>query len=673
MGEMGFLRYQRFLRLILRPVQYNHSNGQLAFHPDITVKIEYTKGAVDGFSSAGDEDSEVFEDIYAQAIHNYDQARKWRVRPDPETPDSALAEALSAADAQAFRLAIDQDGLYQVSHQERVAAGLPDAAISLDFLRLFAPDGEAAFEPVVARPDSFGPGDHLRFYARVEPNRYSDSRVYWLVAGAGPGKAIDSENRPPSESPAQTYVSKTRIEENKIYRSVLPRLEGAEHWFWTLINAVDGQAARQDLTFETPAEALLDSDWSMTVNVIGFPTGLDEGTFAADLLLNGSGVGRLQWEGNVPYAGAVTFPGSLLRQGENTLTVEVPEGPRGVSSLVFVDWLQLEGPRRLRAHNASLEFSDANQPGSYLVSGFDSADLTAYDITDPLQPVKILGGVITPEDGGHEMAFGGGSTAPGRYFLSTPDGLHRPSSIQLARRSGLASPDNQVDYLVITHSDFAGELPPLVGFYEAQGLRVRVVDVQDIYNAFSNGMMDSDAIRSFIQYALSGWKRPGPAYVLLVGDGIFDFKDHLGTGEKNFIPPYPALADPWLGEIASDHRYASVLGVDPLADVLIGRFPVNTPNEARAMVSKALAYHQNATTSDDLRRLLFVADNPDTAGDFHAISDEASSAVPSGYAVDKVYLQNVQDDAARVRDRIDEELSRGSLIVNFLGHASITG
>ena len=52
-----------------------------------------------------------------------------------------------------------------------------------------------------------------------------------------------------------------------------------------------------------------------------------------------------------------------------------------------------------------------------------------------------------------------------------------------------------------------------------------------------------------------------PQYVLLVGDGHYDFTGVSGTTLLNLIPPYLLDIDPWMGETAADNRFVSV---DPL-------------------------------------------------------------------------------------------------------------
>lgn len=55
-------------------------------------------------------------------------------------------------------------------------------------------------------------------------------------------------------------------------------------------------------------------------------------------------------------------------------------------------------------------------------------------------------------------------------------------------------------------------------------------------------------------------RRRSTRYVLLVGDGHYDFKDAAGRHLPNLIPPYLLNIDPWLGETGADNRYVSLDG-----------------------------------------------------------------------------------------------------------------
>ncbi len=95
---------------------------------------------------------------------------------------------------------------------------------------------------------------------------------------------------------------------------------------------------------------------------------------------------------------------------------------------------------------------------------------------------------------------------------------------------------NGADYILITHPDFYDAVQPLADYRHGQGLRVKRIDVQDVYDEFNAGLADPEAIRSFLEYAYTNWQAPAPAYVVLVGDGNVDPKNYQGFSPPPIFP-----------------------------------------------------------------------------------------------------------------------------------------
>ena len=73
----------------------------------------------------------------------------------------------------------------------------------------------------------------------------------------------------------------------------------------------------------------------------------------------------------------------------------------------------------------------------------------------------------------------------------------------------------------------------------------QVVDIEHIYNEFSGGRVDMRAVRDYMRflYDRADIESELPRYLLLFGDGHFDFRNHrqLPEPENNWIPPYETV------------------------------------------------------------------------------------------------------------------------------------
>ena len=190
-----------------------------------------------------------------------------------------------------------------------------------------------------------------------------------------------------------------------------------------------------------------------------------------------------------------------------------------------------------------------------------------------------------------------------------------------------------------------------------------VVTTNEIYDEFNNGIADPQAIKDFIGYASTKW-RPVARFVVLTGEGSYDYKNNSGNGDS-LVPSL--LVDSEAGLVVSDVALADTKGKDGVPEVAIGRIPALTEAELDAVLAKVKAYE--AAPLAKQRSVLFAADNTDDAGDFAADSNSMASLVPSKVLVKKAYLTD--GGLAAVRAALLPSFSNGTLLVTYVGHAGV--
>jgi hypothetical protein len=240
-------------------------------------------------------------------------------------------------------------------------------------------------------------------------------------------------------------------------------------------------------------------------------------------------------------------------------------------------------------------------------------------------------------------------------------------------------------FLIITHGAFRSALDPLIAAHRQRGDTVGVVDAQAVYDTFSYGERDPEAIRDFIRAALASW-RPAPRAVLLVGAGSVRMRVENNALDPTFIPPYLIDADPKYGEIACDGCYARVtqdVRDQLVPSVPVGRFPARTLAEARILVGKTVAALTAPPLGEWRARALALADNdyeadgtPDRAGSFVALADEALALLPDRrserfyYAPDRATAAPYYHDPDALRRDFFASFDDGAALVLYAGHAS---
>ena len=216
---------------------------------------------------------------------------------------------------------------------------------------------------------------------------------------------------------------------------------------------------------------------------------------------------------------------------------------------------------------------------------------------------------------------------------------------------------------MISHPDFIAGLQPLVDYHEANGLSVRVVDVDAVYQQYSGGNFDPAAIDAFIEDAFYQLRTN---YVLLVGGDTYDYRNDLGVNAISFLPSVYRATDPLIKFTPTDAQYADVNG-DDFPDLAIGRFPVRTAAELNAVVVKTIRY----ATQDQGATALFASDARSTDANFLAESRNLEAELGTDWRVTNAAIDEV--GAAAARTVIQQTLeSDGAALTSFFGHSGPT-
>ncbi|MDD5730496.1 MAG: C25 family cysteine peptidase [Candidatus Omnitrophica bacterium] len=554
------------------------------------------------------------------------------------------------AGKQLFKIGVEEDGIYRVSRKDLQDAGMEPGNFNSANLKL------ANYGKIVP---VFFSGDYLEFYGQAQNTRYTNRNIYWLVAKKA-GKEMEKKPALNAGNTVPYYLQEVRLEENVNY---YPEVNGKEHWFYG--EEIFSPYSRE---FELTLDNLYPQGQGAVIAVAmqGFSHGLfvGNGLQKIKLYLNDNFITEGQWYGDTYYICQADIDPSVLKDGPNILRIEAPDENGTLPQMALLDKIQLIYPRRFVAQNDSLKFAGKSGSASYEIQGFSSEEIKALDITEPENPVQVSNVTVRKNGAGFTARFNNPDKYKHTYYVFAGTFDKSPAEITLRGSSDLLKRSNQADMIVIAYKDFLDGLKPLVSLREAQGLKVKVVDVEDIYDAFNFGVFSPEAIKKFLQYAYFSWQKPSPKYVLLAGDGTFDYKDYYGTGTPNLVPAY-LVSGAAFGEGPSDSWFVAFEN-NSLPKMMVGRFPVNNTGELDAVVSKVINYENCGYISG---RHLFVAD-ADPNRVFSMLSDQISGKLPQTEIKEKLYLDD--SDAASVHLGIVEQLNNGVSFVNYTGHGGIS-
>ncbi|MDP9122435.1 MAG: C25 family cysteine peptidase, partial [Acidobacteriota bacterium] len=190
----------------------------------------------------------------------------------------------------------------------------------------------------------------------------------------------------------------------------------------------------------------------------------------------------------------------------------------------------------------------------------------------------------------------------------------------------------------------------------------RVVPLEQIYDEWNDGIASPWAIERFLAYAAVSWTRR-PSAIVLAGIGTYDYKDYLGLG-GNLIPPLMVRTGD--GLFAADSRFVPAAGG---GGMVIGRLPARSAQELSGMIDKLIAY-ESSPAGTWKRQALFLADGPDTGGQFDWQSERAAALVPQPLNPTRLYV-SAATPAEQVRRTLLGDLESGAFLLNYIGHAGL--
>ncbi len=251
----------------------------------------------------------------------------------------------------------------------------------------------------------------------------------------------------------------------------------------------------------------------------------------------------------------------------------------------------------------------------------------------------------------------------------------RPLAVEKATPEDLTA--GGADWLAIAVAGCADALAPLAAHRESQGLKAKVVRLEDVFDGFSAGNFDPRAIRRFLERAAAAWK-PAPRYVLLVGDAGYDV-DWLRPAGLS-LPT--ALVDTYdNGASGSDNWFVAFAGDRVLPDLAIGRFPVSEPAAVKQLVERTIAHETRSPYGPWRRKLSFVAG----VGRFGDVIDRAiedlalrifNDYIPQGYELNMTYANAGSPYLyvpSKITDKVIERLNEGAALLNYTGHGGRAG
>ncbi len=670
-------------------------NGILYKAQSITVRVDFNNPTYQKTTSPRP-NGYIFDNLLSNIVVNYDIARNWRVHWPPIPFKTQATQSVFDSSQVWVKLEVTGSAVYRITRFELSAAGVDVDDIDPREIRIFYGGGaELPVNNDQPRPEfvevpiyvtgyddgAFDDGDLLLFYGEAADryeydndlqefifhyNHYTPKNIYWLTYsgsfGSQPKRWANINGSPQSQYNFAVDKFTDFVHQEREIELYAGTSEYRDHfeWYWGKKRNFSANIRLNDVVAGSAAKIKVYADGSFD-----------------QLLVNNTPAARISYSN-----GFSIYNTSSLYSGTSFNTFILSN-----DSEFYLDYIDIFYPRWLTLEDNELRFTSpdsagiveyrlTNVPSDYILLNISHHDSTAR--------------IINAELSGDTLVFHDANDAKYLYYIVGASSYKTINSYSIYEPDDLRSTSNGADYIIITPEVFYEQSLELAEHREnvSANTRVKVVRVEDIYNQFSWGLFDPIAIRDFLKYTFENWAGAPPSYVVLVGDGHYDYRNNLNSGGQMLIPPFETNFTPSnYKSYGSDECFIYFGGYgyldsnnDESLDMIIGRLSANNTDEMEIVLNKIINYEANPTMGKWRNNVIIVADDHLKPGSTTEVSHTnqaeslAGSHVPNSIEVKKIYLMeypvktgNTKPDA---REALINAFNDGGLIVNWIGHGN---
>lgn len=543
------------------------------------------------------------------------------------------------------QLAVTQSGVQQVTYEQLLAGGVDLKGVRATDIAVTDRKGPVAIE--VTGSTRFGPGSTIQFLGEPLDALYTATNVYWVHVDKTLAKRIANlTTAPPTAgTPVTTYAATTVVNDNYLYSVTAP---GSDPWYDKFALSIGGTPKTVSTTVDI-ADPVAGQPATVSVDMWGVSFGPTPDQHHVRLSVNGTVISDTHFDDTARLNLQGSAPAGLLHAGSNTIDVTVV-GDTGVFvDIVAVNTWSVAFQRSNVAQDGRLDLNAAGQRID--VNGLPSGTVYAYRVaangTVSRLTTRVSAATVSVA----------GTPAAARYVFSAAGSVRAPGVTPMRPTADLTG--GTADYVMITNGVLTSALAPLVAHHQGLGRTVKVVDVADIYQAYSHGIVDAAAIDAYLAKAVPTL---GAKWVLLAGNDSFDYRNYLGLGAFSLIPSVYGPTGQSITFAPLDGAYAD-LDADGVPDVALGRLPARTPAELTMMIDKTLEYANTPQHS------AVLASDTNDGIDYAAINDDLAARLP-GWSVQRSDMDRSDIDTAR--NTLLGAMQQGVGLTMFLGHSSST-
>jgi hypothetical protein len=701
--EPTIFRFSRFTSIVVSPFQFNPVQRNLVFYRKIRFRVNFISDITLSDKVRVRSNDRLTNEFINSRLINADVSLNFTGEIIQNNDSPTTSNYWYSPNKDWYKIYLNKRGVYRITFDQLVQLGInPNGQIRNGRLELYNNGDKIPIDIVDSNQDGvFNSGDYFQFVGdKVKPSPYSGlniynlTNVYWFSYQADSVYQYVPKNGQPENTffPVISSVKTLHWEEDRIYDNFgyAPN-EQRDYWNWgtsDLRNMIP--VSFFDLWIKDSIAYYRDPNnpqSTIRVSLHGVTASTCPTAHNAWIKWNFKKIGEtLTWGGqnsafmSHQFLWGIGGDSVYCSPDSNYIIIGLDSTNCNFNTdIVRVNWIELDYWRLHKVRGPYFEFK--NPPNRYGILNY-----YLYEYPYPQMKIYIpqTGRMITnPDvrnDADQSVWFTDTVIVPTEYFCVSPNYFLVPDSIRKDNVSDLRNPSNGVDYLIITHQKFQNQANQLANF-RLQNLhgfvnpRVMVVDVQDVYDEFSFGLREPNAIREFIRYAFNNYSGNSLSYVTLIGDMSRDYRRILPNSKISYMPSMPYHATLY-GQLASDNLFACIIGNDFIPDVALGRISCEDEAEANILVSKIVNYP--ADNSKEWKKTVGLYsgglnENDENSFKFNDsnIFLEDNYTKPFGAITSKVFRYPNKPEYipfAGSGPEIRQSINKGTVLVSYYGH-----
>jgi hypothetical protein len=602
-----------------------------------------------------------------------------------------------------LKLYINTDGIERIDKTDFTGAGINTSGIDPRSIKVLYKGNEIPIYFQGENDGVFDDADYFDFYGKrnaggltnfldantnntVYTNNeyndlFTDTSIYWVEWGGANGIRMQvSQYNSSVNFPNNYFYNKLHFEKdlyyylgetvnaNSDYRYFSTERIVGETWYWKLLSTVDNFIEESFQINDLSASAQLCS-----LKIFAYPRSFTTSILnehRLELLVNGTIIDTIKRDNLIKFDTTVTFSSSLLNDNsQNTIRINyIPLNPTLFTPRIDIDFFDLKYPRdfTIQSNAITIDLTGADTTSKkFSLPGYNSVNQTnIYDIKNNIR-------IAAFSNNAGSLEFTGKSNSS--FTVNNNNITLKPFRIVSRQVPDLVSSSNAADYLIVYNKLFENQAEQLRNHRQSfNNYRSVKAEMQDIYDIFNYGIENPVAIRNFTKYAYENWQTPKLKFLCLMGRASLDPKKNSSTSiyYQNLVPTY--------GNPPSDGYFANFnIGTYTYYhQISVGRLPVYSTTEAQNVVDKIITY-DSQLPEKWWKNFIFITGGPDR-------SQQIQFQVKSNNLVNQyIYPTPISGQVAKIyrndstgfitydyKDSIKKEFDRGSMIVNFIGHAA---